>query len=126
LGMAERDEARRGLRSGKPFLPATAVAPIAAFLIIAAGAVVVHRLCLSRSRTEEGLEALRTAVSKNRIPLRISGGLPYAPCAPPAAQLDLARLYLARAEPDDLEKAVRLLHELRSSTGTSAEILNET
>jgi tetratricopeptide (TPR) repeat protein len=126
LGMAERDEARRGLRSGKPFLPATAVAPIAAFLTIAAGAVVVHRLCLSRSRTEEGLKALRTAASKNRIPLRISGGLPYAPCAPPAAQLDLARLYLARAEPDDLEKAVRLLHGLRSSTGTSAEILNET
>jgi tetratricopeptide (TPR) repeat protein len=126
LRMVLRTEESSGLRSGKPFLPPTAVAPIAAFLIIAAGAVVEYRLCLSRSRTEEGLEALRTAVSRNRIPLRISGGLPYAPCAPPAARLDLARFYLARSEPDDLEKALRLLHELRSSAGGSAEVLNET
>jgi tetratricopeptide (TPR) repeat protein len=126
LRMVLRTEESSGLRSGKSFLPATAVAPIAAFLIIAAGAVVEYRLCLSRSRTEEGLEALRTAVSRNRIPLRISGGLPYAPCAPPAARLDLARFYLARSEPDDLEKALRLLHELRSSAGGSAEVLNET
>jgi hypothetical protein len=90
LRMAKRDEATDRLRSGKSFLPATAVAPIAAFLIIAAGAVVEYRLCLSRSRTEEGLEALRTAVSKNRIPLRISGDLPYVPCAPPVAHGSLA------------------------------------
>jgi len=124
--LIQRTGARTGLRSGKRFLPATAVAPIAAVLIIAAGAVIEYRLCLSRSRTEEGLEALRTAVSKNRIPLRISGGLPYTPCAPPAAQLDLARFYLASAEPDDSEKALRLLHEIRSSAGGSAEVLNET
>ena len=126
LRMVQRDEARRGLRAGRPFSPAKAVAAMAAVLIIAAGAVIEYRLCLSRSRTEEGLEALRTAVSKNRIPLRISGGLPYAPCAPPAAQLDLARFYLGRSEPDDLEKALRLLYEIRSSAGASAEVLNET
>jgi tetratricopeptide (TPR) repeat protein len=126
LRLIQRTEARCGPRSGKPFLPATAVAAIAAFLIIAAAAVIVYRFCLSRSRTEEGLEALRTAVSKNRIPLRTSGGLPYAPCAPPAAQLDLARFYLASAVPDDLDKALRLLYEIRSSAGGSAEVLNET
>jgi tetratricopeptide (TPR) repeat protein len=96
--------------------------------------------------------ALRAAVSKNRrIPLRISGGLPYSPytvtplvgdleferaeselrfaresAAPPSARLNLARVYLARAWPGDSEKALRLLDGIQSSGARPAEILNET
>jgi tetratricopeptide (TPR) repeat protein len=156
LRMAERDEERRRLRPDKPHSFAPTMAGVAAFLMLAVGAGVVYRLYLSDSPTEEGWKALRTAVSKNRrIPLRISGGLPYAPylplprggassddlsydiagsrlsfaldsAAPAPARLSLARFYLARAEPGDSEKALRLLDELASGGKGSAEILNET
>jgi tetratricopeptide (TPR) repeat protein len=148
--MLEKAKARR-----RPPAKAVGCAPIlaviGAFMIMAGGAVAIYRWHISPSQAEEGFVSLKAAVSKNRrIPLRISGGLPYSPYTatpltgdfefdraeselsfatkngPPSSRLNLARVYLARARPGNPEKALRLLDDLRSSAGKSAEILNET
>jgi hypothetical protein len=151
LRMAERDEARERWMPDKSRVRTLRVAAVAAFLMLALGTVAVYRTYLNRSPTEKGFKALGVAVSKSRrTPLRISGGLPYAPyqplprgrassddlsfdvalsklsfalerTAPPVARLNLARFYLARSEPDDSAKALSLLSELGSGSAREAD-----
>jgi tetratricopeptide (TPR) repeat protein len=144
---------RPARRFGLP-IPAPAFAAIVAFLVLAAGAG-IYWLYLAESPAEAGLKAVALAVKKDRrIPLAVSG-LPYSPynkpsrggtqsddlqferaenklrfahdkSASPSARLNLARLYLERAEGDDANNAFDILKGLTGGGVKLAEVLNET
>jgi tetratricopeptide (TPR) repeat protein len=136
-------------------VPGRAFAAVAAFLVLAMGAFVIYSLCLSESRADAGLQAIAKAVKKERRTTVKVSGLPYSPyssslrggsnsndlsfenaanklkfaldkSAPPAARLNLARLYLARSEGADWENAFDILQGLAAAGVQSPDVLNDT
>jgi tetratricopeptide (TPR) repeat protein len=121
-------------------------------LLIVVVIATVYWITKKRASAETAMEALREAVSaERRIPLRVSGGLPYSPniearraevdseyeralarlrsadtaAASTNERLALARVYLARAGEGDAEKALMILEELISSGVAPPEVLND-
>jgi len=160
LALIEMDDARHPQpveRLGRSWrlLPGPAFAAIAAFLVLAIGAVVIYRLYVAGSAEQEGRQAIELATSKaRRNPLTISS-LSYSPydsamrgddknvnvafesawnklksakdsSAPPGERLMLARLYLARSQGDDEEQALGILHDLADAGVQTPQVLNDT
>src|SRR5262249_22048957 len=133
-------------------------AGVAARVVLAIGAVLIYNL--TESPADAGLKAIATAVKKERRTKPVVSGLPYSPyasalrggggtddlafdnaqnklkfaldeSAAPAGRLNLARLYLARAEGGDAQQALAILQALAASRDAasgmpSPQILNDT